>query len=159
MKSNNEELKITLNSGRVVTVDAFVFEQTFDQPFNNYGEVETMEESITRARLRVMRLYGEPHHHLIEPDLTGGKSLPDYCLTVWLSSAAIPGYRCAKSGLVVFFTDYVNGIAIDRLLSKHLAGLDWNELAWTIGEDDEENAAGLRLVKDVRLKGFSKPRC
>ena len=105
MKRKNE-LKITLACGRVVTVDTFVFERTVDQLFNNYVDTETMEESITRARLRVMRLYGEPQHHLIEPECIDGESLPDYCITVWLSSDGIPGYRYAKSGLVmVFFTD------------------------------------------------------
>ena len=106
-----------------------------------------MEESVTRARLRVMRLYGEPHHQLIEPDLTVDKTLPDYCLTVWLSSDGIPGYRYQTSGLVVvFFADSIKNLTVEALLSRHLAGLDWNELAWTVDEGDKENAAGLMLV-------------
>jgi len=141
-RAKGNELQFTLNCGRVITVDTFIFEKTADQLFQNYDNVESMADSIARARLRVMRLYGEPQHHLIQPDPS--KPLADWCVSVWLNSGPIPGSGASQSGLVVvFFTNYVTGMS--KMLGTHLDGLDWNSLAWTVGEVTD-NPVKLRLV-------------
>ena len=133
--SNN--LHFTLfQDNRRVEIDAFVFEKTDDGFMREtYGMIESDHQMIGKARRRVWRMFNQPRHYCVEPSPEFGGSIPEYCVTAWLSSGPIPDQGNGPSKMViVFFFHYIAGMSPEGLFTVYLYNLDWNSKAWT---DDE----------------------
>ena len=132
-----KKLHFTLfQNNREVSIDAFVMEKTDDGFMREtYSYAETDHEMIGRNRRKVWRLFNQPQHYCVEPSPEFGASLPEYCVTAWLSSGPIPDRDPTPSKMViVFFCDHIKGMCPEGLLVLNLYNLDWDGKAWTADE-------------------------
>ena len=143
-------LSFKLDDGRVVKVDAFVWEPSYDETVEiNSGE-DCREIAIERKRLRTDALFGNRNVFHILPQyvdlyINDPPRIPNTAMTVWLSSAPMSEEAVYSELVVIFFMDYVEGSSMEMMLRRELHNLNWEEHA----EDTTEEA--VRLWKEVWL--------
>ena len=145
MPDQYPDIFFKLEDGRVVTVDAFVWEPSYNQVMEVECEGEVVEKTIARKRLTTENLTGGCRVHYLKPPLISQHPprIPNTAMTAWLTSAPMSPGALYSFAIVLFFTDYVKETSIEAIMRRCLYDFDWEEHAEDVSEESN------RVWKDV----------
>ena len=144
-------LSFKLDDGRLVKVDAFVWQPSYDETINVESSEDSRELVVHRKRLMTESLFGNRNVKHIKPKyvdrhIYDPPRIQNTAMTVWLSSAPISEEAVYSELIVIFFMDYVEGSSLESMLKRELHDFNWEKYA----EDTTEET--VELWKEVWLE-------
>ena len=147
-------LSFTLDNGRRVKVNAFVWEPSYDETVEVQSGEEFRELTVERKRLRTEELFGNRSVHFIGPEYVDKYQhhpprIPNTSVTVWLSSTPMSEEAVYSELIVIFFVDFVDGSSLESILKLGLHDLDWEKHAGDTTEKTVELWKEAWLIRTV----------
>lgn len=136
-------LKFELDNGRIIKVDALVWEPSYDETIEIKSDSDLRDLVIHRKRLKTEALFGNRNvkHILpkfVDQHISESPRIQNTAITAWLSSAPISDDAVYSELVVIFFMDHIEGASLESMLSRELHDFDWEKYAEDIHESTNE---------------------
>ncbi len=147
-------LRFKLDDGRIVKVDAFVWQPSYDETIKTNSGDHLRELVIERKRLMTESLFGNRNVKHIMPKyvdrhISDPPRIQNTSMTVWLSSAPMSEEAVYSELIVIFFMDYVEGSSLESMLKRELHDFNWEKYAADTTEETIELWKEVWLEKTV----------